>query len=217
IHHEKQEGRSPAEFEKKGYFDDAVANCFERYDHHLRQANAVDFDDLLLHVLRIAEDPNSLAGEEIRRRFEHVLVDEFQDVNQVQYRLVRAFSKYTRNLCTVGDDDQSIYRWRGADVRVIRNFRRDYPDAVVVKLEQNYRSTGHIVQSALGVIKPSAEREPKELWTSNKEGEQVLIVTADSEHDEAGWVVEHIRTLIERGLSGREIAVFYRVHAQSRV
>ncbi len=217
IHHEKQEGRSPADFEKRGYFDDAVGECFARYEQHLKQANAVDFDDLLLHVLRIAEDQSSLAGEEIRGRFEHVLVDEFQDVNQVQYRLVRAFSKSTRNLCTVGDDDQSIYRWRGADVRVIRNFRRDYPDALIVKLEQNYRSTGHIVRSALGVIKPSAEREPKELWTSNKDGEPVLVVTADSEHDEAGWVVEHIRTLIQNGVSGRDIAVFYRVHAQSRV
>ncbi|MBK8254336.1 MAG: UvrD-helicase domain-containing protein [Polyangiaceae bacterium] len=217
IHHEKQEGRSPAEFEKRGFFDDAVAECFSRYEHHLKQANAVDFDDLLLHVLRLVEDEKSLAGEEIRHRFEHVLVDEFQDVNQVQYRLVRAFSKRTRNLCTVGDDDQSIYRWRGADVRVIRNFRRDYPDATVVKLEQNYRSTGHIVRSALGVIEPSSEREPKELWTDNKDGEPVLVVTADSEHDEAGWVVEHVRTLIEHGVSGRDIAVFYRVHAQSRV
>jgi DNA helicase-2/ATP-dependent DNA helicase PcrA len=217
IHHEKQEGRTPSEFEKKSYFDDQVGECFARYEQHLRQANAVDFDDLLLHVLRIAEDPESYAGEEIRRRFDHVLVDEFQDVNQVQYRLVRAFTQRTRNLCTVGDDDQSIYRWRGADVRVIRNFRRDYSDATVVKLEQNYRSTGHIVRSALGVIKPSAQREPKELWTSNKDGEPVLVVTADSEHDEAGWVVEHVRTLIEKGTSARDIAVFYRVHAQSRV
>ncbi|MEZ4302626.1 MAG: UvrD-helicase domain-containing protein [Polyangiaceae bacterium] len=217
IHHEKQEGRSPADFEKKGYFDDAVAQCFERYEAHLKNANAVDFDDLLLHVLRIAEDPHSLPGEDIRSRFEHVLVDEFQDVNQVQYRLVRAFTHHSKNLCTVGDDDQSIYRWRGADVRVIRNFRRDYPDATVVKLEQNYRSSGHIVRSALGVIKPSAQREPKEIWTSNKDGEHVLIVTADSEHDEAGWVVEHVRTLVEHGVSARDIAIFYRVHAQSRV
>ena len=217
IHQEKQEARSPEDFLKKGYFDDAVAECYARYEHHLKQANAVDFDDLLLHVLRIVEDPQSMPGEDIRRRFEHVLVDEFQDVNQVQYRLVRAFTARTRNLCTVGDDDQSIYRWRGADVRVIRNFKRDYPDATIIKLEQNYRSTGHIVRSALGVIKPSAEREPKELWTSNKDGEQVLVVTADSEHDEAGWVVEHIRTLLEHGLSARDIAVFYRVHAQSRV
>ncbi len=217
IHHEKQEGRSPKDFEKKSYFDDAVGECFARYEQHLQQANAVDFDDLLLHVLRILEDKESYAGEELRTRFEHVLVDEFQDVNQVQYRLVRGFTAATRNLCTVGDDDQSIYRWRGADVRVIRNFKRDYPDATIVKLEQNYRSTGHIVRSALGVIKPSAEREPKEIWTANKDGEQVLEVVADSEHDEAAWVVEHIRTLIERGVSARDIAIFYRVHAQSRV
>ncbi len=218
IHHEKQEGRSPKDFEKNSYFDDAVGECFARYEQHLLQANAVDFDDLLLHVLRILEDKESFAGEELRTRFEHVLVDEFQDVNQVQYRLVRGFTEHTRNLCTVGDDDQSIYRWRGADVRVIRNFKRDYPDATIVKLEQNYRSTGHIVRSALGVIKPSAEREPKEIWTANKDGEQVLEVVADSEHDEAAWVVEHIRTLIQTlGISARDIAIFYRVHAQSRV
>ena len=217
IHAEKQEGRSPKDFEKKSYFDDAVGECFARYEQHLQQANAVDFDDLLLFVLRILEDKESYAGEELRTRFEHVLVDEFQDVNQVQYRLVRGFTEQTRNLCTVGDDDQSIYRWRGADVRVIRNFKRDYPDATIVKLEQNYRSTGHIVRSALGVIKPSAEREPKEIWTANKDGEQVLEVVADSEHDEAAWVVEHIRTLIETGVSAKDIAIFYRVHAQSRV
>ncbi len=217
IHHEKQEGRGPEVFSKQGYFDDAVGECYARYEHHLKQANAVDFDDLLLHVLRIVEDSESLPGHDIRMRFDHVLVDEFQDVNQVQYRLVRAFTQETRNLCTVGDDDQSIYRWRGADVRVIRNFRRDYPDATIIKLEQNYRSTGNIVRSALGVIKPSTEREPKELWTSNKDGEPVLVVTADSEHDEAGYVVEYVRTLLERGTSARDIAVFYRVHAQSRV
>jgi len=217
IHHEKQEGRSPADFVKQGYFDDAVGECFAKYEQHLKQANAVDFDDLLLHVLRVVEDPDSPAGEELRLRFHHVLVDEFQDVNQVQYRLVKGLTLHTHNLTTVGDDDQSIYRWRGADVRVIRNFRRDFPDATVIKLEQNYRSTGNIVRSALGVIKPSAEREPKEIWTANKDGEPVLVVGADSEHDEAGWVVEHVRTLIEHGVSARDIAIFYRVHAQSRV
>ena len=119
----------------------AQAQCFEEYQRHLKEANAVDFDDILLAVLRLVEDPESLAGQEIRGRFWYVLVDEFQDVNQVQYRLVRAFAGERKNLCVVGDDDQSIYRWRGADVRIVRGFRRDFPDAMVVKLEQNYRST----------------------------------------------------------------------------
>ncbi|WP_437289045.1 ATP-dependent helicase [Sorangium sp. So ce406] len=217
IHAEKQEGRGPGEFERNGYFDDAIARCFAAYERHLKAANAVDFDDLLLSVLRLAEDPASLAGEDLRGRFRHVLVDEFQDVNQVQYRLVRAFCKSHDNLCVVGDDDQSIYRWRGADVRIVRGFRRDFPHATVVKLEQNYRSVGHVVRGALGVIRHASDREPKELWTSNQDGAQIDVVAADSEHDEAAWVVECIRELIAQGVSPNEIAVFYRIHAQSRV
>jgi DNA helicase II / ATP-dependent DNA helicase PcrA len=217
IHAEKQEGRSPADMERKGYFDDAIARCFEAYERHLKAANAVDFDDLLLAVLRLVEDPKSLAGDDLRGRFRHVLVDEFQDVNQVQYRLVRGFCKEHDNLCVVGDDDQSIYRWRGADVRIVRGFRRDFPGASVVKLEQNYRSGGHIVRGALGVIRPATDREPKELWTSNPDGEPIVVVAADSEHDEAAWVVECIRELLARGVSPREVAIFYRIHAQSRV
>ncbi|XXT21423.1 UvrD-helicase domain-containing protein [Sorangium sp. So ce429] len=217
IHAEKQEGRGPGEFERKGYFDDAIARCFEAYERHLKAASAVDFDDLLLSVLRLAEDPASLAGEDLRGRFRHVLVDEFQDVNQVQYRLVRAFCKSHDNLCVVGDDDQSIYRWRGADVRIVRGFRRDFPHATVVKLEQNYRSIGHVVRGALGVIRHASDREPKELWTSNKDGAPIDVVAADSEHDEAAWVVECIKELIAQGVSPNEIAVFYRIHAQSRV
>ncbi|WP_437799056.1 ATP-dependent helicase [Sorangium sp. So ce693] len=217
IHAEKQEGRGPAEFERKGYFDDAIARCFEAYERHLKAASAVDFDDLLLSVLRIAEDPTSFAGEDLRGRFRHVLVDEFQDVNQVQYRLVRAFCKSHDNLCVVGDDDQSIYRWRGADVRIVRGFRRDFPHATVVKLEQNYRSIGHVVRGALGVIRHASDREPKELWTANQDGTPIDVVAADSEHDEAAWVVEGVRELIAQGVSPNEIAVFYRIHAQSRV
>src|SRR5262249_8105356 len=168
-------------------------------------------------VLRSVEDEESLPGQEIRAKFRHVLVDEFQDVNQVQYRLVRALSSSTKNLCVVGDDDQSIYRWRGADVRIVRGFRRDFPDATIVKLEQNYRSTGHIVRGALGVIKPAADSAPKELWTDNQAGDPLTIVSCDNEHDEAAFVVERIHEAVARGISPREIAVFYRIHAQSRV
>jgi DNA helicase-2/ATP-dependent DNA helicase PcrA len=217
IHREKQEGRSPGEFVKESYVDDIVVQCYEAYQRHLKSANAVDFDDLLLAVMRIAEDPEGLAGSELRRRFRHVLVDEFQDVNRVQYRLVRALCMEHGNLCVVGDDDQSIYRWRGADVRIVRGFRRDFPDATVVKLEQNYRSTGHIVKAALSVIRSAKEREPKELWTSNKDGEVISVVSAENEHDEAAWVAERIRETIALGVSAGDIAVFYRVHAQSRV
>ncbi|APR79975.1 ATP-dependent DNA helicase UvrD/PcrA [Minicystis rosea] len=218
IHHAKQEGKGPEDVEREaGFQGNILAKCFEGYQRRLKDANAVDFDDLLLSVLRIVEDPESLPGQEIRGRFRHVLVDEFQDVNQVQYRLVRALASSTHNLCVVGDDDQSIYRWRGADVRIVRGFRRDNPNATVIKLEQNYRSSGNIVKGALGVIKPASDREPKELWTANQDGESISIVATDNEHDEAAFVVERIRELCVKGVSPREIAVFYRIHAQSRV
>ena len=218
IHAAKQEGKGPADVEREaGFQGNILARCFEGYQRRLKEANAVDFDDLLLSVLRIVEDPESLPGEEIRGRFRHVLVDEFQDVNQVQYRLVRAFSASTQNLCVVGDDDQSIYRWRGADIRIVRGFRRDFPGAKIVKLEQNYRSTGHIVRGALGVIKSAEGREPKELWTANHDGEAITVVAAENEHDEAAFVIDRIRELVAKGVSPREIAVFYRIHAQSRV
>jgi DNA helicase-2/ATP-dependent DNA helicase PcrA len=216
VHKEKQEGRGPEDYVPDSYVGDVVAKVFAEYERRLKDANAVDFEDLLLKTLRLAED-KGLVGEELRRRFEHVLVDEFQDTNQVQYRLVRAFVQESRNLCVVGDDDQSIYRWRGADVRNIRGFKRDFPEALVVKLEQNYRSTGHIVKAALGVIQPARDREPKELWTARRDGEPIVNLAADSERDEAAWVVERVKEALARGLPANEIAIFYRVHAQSRV
>jgi DNA helicase-2/ATP-dependent DNA helicase PcrA len=216
IHHEKQEGRGPHSFESKGFFDDAIIKVYEGYEKYLRKANAVDFDDLILRVLHIAEDEQSMIGNDLRARFSHVLVDEFQDVNQVQYRLVKALAA-SRNLCVVGDDDQSIYRWRGADVRIVRNFRRDFPETIVVKLEQNYRSVGNIVSTALGVIKPAKDREPKEIWTARAPGHAIVVVAAQNEHDEAAWVAERVRDLEAHGIALGQIAIFYRVHAQSRV
>ena len=217
IHKEKQEGRGPSEMVSEGYIDDMVVRCYEAYQRHLQSANAVDFEDLILSVVRIAEDPKSMAGEELRRKFRYVLVDEFQDVNMIQYRLVKAMAAEHRNLCVVGDDDQSIYRWRGADVRIMRNFKRDFAGSTVVKLEQNYRSSGHIVKGALGVIRPARDREPKELWTARNDGEPIVVVATQNEHDEAAFVADRIREATERGVSARDIAVFYRVHAQSRV
>lgn len=216
IHREKQEGRGPDSFESQGFFDDVIIKVYAGYEKYLRKANAVDFDDLILRVLHIAEDQRSMVGDELRARFRHVLVDEFQDVNQVQYRLVKALAA-SRNLCVVGDDDQSIYRWRGADVRIVRNFRRDFSDTTVVKLEQNYRSVGNVVASALGVIKPAKDREPKEIWTARESGDAVVVVAAQNEHDEAAWVAERVRDLERHGIALGEIAIFYRVHAQSRV
>ena len=214
IHKHKQEGRGPDEAASASYVDDIALRIFRAYEERLRAANAVDFEDLILLVTRLFGTPE---GDRIRRRYDYVLVDEFQDTNATQYRFLRELARDHSNLCVVGDDDQSIYRWRGADVRNIRGFRRDYPGATIVKLEQNYRSTGRIVWAALAVIARSTEREPKELWTGNAEGEPIRVVAARDERDEAAFVVEAISRARAEGTDAREIAVFYRVHAQSRV
>ncbi len=216
ISREKREGRGPNEVKGDAGFNDALPEIYQRYQKALLLANAVDFDDLLLLMARIAENPESRGGEELRNRFLYVLVDEFQDTNLIQYRLIRALSARRRNLCVVGDDDQSIYGWRGADVRLIRSFRRDFADAVVIKLEQNYRSTGNIVKGALGVIEPAHQREPKNLWTARDPGETIKVRLVKDEREEASFVVRTVKSEMARGVSADEIAVFYRVHAQSR-
>ncbi|HEY0463011.1 MAG TPA: UvrD-helicase domain-containing protein, partial [Polyangiaceae bacterium] len=216
ISREKREGRGPSEVKGDAGFNDALPDIYVRYQIALRLANAVDFDDLLYLMALIAENPNSVGGEELRNRFIHVLVDEFQDTNLIQYRLIRALSARRRNLCVVGDDDQSIYRWRGADVRLIRSFRRDFSDAVVIKLEQNYRSTGNIVKAALGVIEAADVREPKKLWTEQPPGEKVKVRLVKDEREEASFVVRTIKSELARGVAADQMAVFYRVHAQSR-
>src|SRR6478735_7016400 len=217
ISSSKQDGKDPAEHDLGEGFDPNLVRLGRDYQAALRRSNAVDFDDLLLYVLRLVEDQDSPAGRELRSRFEHVLVDEFQDTNWVQYRIVRALSGSTRNLCVVGDDDQSIYRWRGADVRIIRGFKKDFPETLVVKLEQNYRSTGNIVKAALGVIAPAATREPKELWTEAPAGPPVLVYGSTDERDEAAFVMRGLVSARQSGISPASLAVFYRVHAQSRV
>lgn len=213
----KRDGGDPLETDVGGGFDRGLSQIGRGYQEALARSNAVDFDDLLLLTLKVAENPDSRAGADLRSRFLHVLVDEFQDTNLVQYRIVRAMTAETRNLCVVGDDDQSIYRWRGADVRIIRGFRDDFPEAEVVKLEQNYRSSGNIVRAALSVIAPARTREPKELWTEADAGAKVVVRTCQSERDEAAFVASGIARARSVGENPREMAVFYRVHAQSRV
>jgi DNA helicase II / ATP-dependent DNA helicase PcrA len=215
ISGEKREGILPEQTRRDGRMESTLVDVYERYQAALVRSDAVDFDDLLLYMMRIAESETT-DGEELRGRFSHVLVDEFQDTNLIQYRLVHALSSRMRNLCVVGDDDQSIYRWRGADVRLIRNFRRDFPDAKVVKLEQNYRSSGNIVAAALGVIQPARQREPKVLWTDAAAGEPVRVRALGDEREEATFVAGSIRGELGRGTPADQIAVFYRVHAQSR-
>ncbi len=227
IHALKQEAIAPDEVPRNSRRDDLVVSLYEEYDKRLRAADACDFDDLLLHVLRLVERPDpppheraddrTLAGVSIRALFRYVLVDEFQDTNAVQYRLVRALVRAHGNLAVVGDDDQSIYRWRGADVRNIRGFAKDFPGARVVKLEQNYRSTARIVRAALAVIGKSRERIAKELWTANDEGELVEVRSAVDERDEAQQVAAYVDARQAEGVARRDLAVLYRTNAQSRV
>ena len=217
IHAEKREGRLPQDVDLSRGFDEMLLEVYEGYQRAMRTAAAVDFEDLILEAMRLAENEALPEGRAIRERFGHVLVDEFQDTNLTQYRLVKALSQATRNLCVVGDDDQSIYRWRGADVRLIRGFRRDFPDAQVVKLEQNYRSTGNIVAAALGVISSAHNREPKKLWTDADAGQKVRLLAVRDEREEAQKVARIVREQSEAGISPKEMAIFYRVHAQSRV
>ncbi|MCL2822559.1 MAG: UvrD-helicase domain-containing protein [Polyangiaceae bacterium] len=197
--------------------DPTTTRILAEYQRRLLLANAVDFDDLIIHIVNIAEDPQSTPGAELRTRFQHILVDEFQDVNQVQYRLIKALATNSHSICVVGDDDQSIYRWRGADVRIIRGFKHHFPGTQTIKLEENYRSSSNIVRAALAIISSSREREPKQLFTENPAGRPIRIIQTETERNEASTVARAIDAAIINGIRRSEIAVFYRVHAQSRV
>jgi len=186
------------------------------YERRMKSLNALDFDDLLLKTLEmLADHPPVL--EAYRRKFRYVLVDEYQDTNRAQYELVRLLTAESRNLCVVGDDDQSIYGWRGADIRNILDFEKDYPDAAVIKLEQNYRSTSNILDAANQVIANNLGRKDKTLWTEHGIGEPIRMYCAQDEQDEAAWIVQQIVDLRGKGASLRDIAVLYRTNAQSRV
>jgi ATP-dependent DNA helicase UvrD/PcrA len=193
-----------------------LAQVYQLYQDRLREMNALDFGDLLLQTHRLFEtDPAAVARW--RGRATHLLVDEYQDTNHVQYLLVRALSAPSGKLCVVGDEDQSIYRWRGADIRNILDFERDFPDARIVKLEQNYRSSKTILAAAGTVIEHNRERKPKRLWTDNPAGEPVVYYTGTTERDEADYVAREIGRLIEGDFTPAAIVVFVRVNAQSRV
>jgi DNA helicase-2/ATP-dependent DNA helicase PcrA len=223
IHNKKREGIGPEASEVTPEFDATLVNIYAGYERALRAADAVDFDDLILHMVRLLEaepKPGSLMGhasKELRGRYDYVLVDEFQDTNAIQYRWVRALAERTQNLCVVGDDDQSIYAWRGADVRNIRDFVSDFPDAKVIKLEQNYRSSGNIVMAARRVIEAAHDRQDKALWTEEKAGDKIILTALRDEREEAQLVARTLKERIASGISPRELAVFYRINAQSRV
>ncbi|MBI4285870.1 MAG: UvrD-helicase domain-containing protein [Chloroflexi bacterium] len=199
------------------HFEEVAGRVYERYQQLLEKSNALDFDDLLMKVVQLFKSsPETLA--KYQNRYLHVLVDEFQDTNLVQYELVKLIGGKHRNICVVGDPDQSIYSWRFADLRNILNFEKDYPDAKLVFLEQNYRSTKLILEVASNVIAANEQRKPKGLWTENEPGEPVRVVETYTEQEEAQFVVNEIENLVEREkFRLRDCAVMYRTNAQSRV
>jgi DNA helicase-2/ATP-dependent DNA helicase PcrA len=200
----------------RGPWEKKAALVYSRYEKRLRETGAVDFDDLLLLVVRLlAEHPEALAY--YRSLWRYVLVDEYQDTNRAQYRIIRLLTSEHRNVCVVGDSDQSIYKWRGADIRNILDFEDDFPGTKVVRLEQNYRSTQNILALAAGVIAHNVQRKDKTLWTENPAGEPARVYRAWDEHEEASFVAQAILGLRGEGVSWDGIAVFYRTNAQSRV
>jgi DNA helicase II / ATP-dependent DNA helicase PcrA len=216
IDRAKNRGQDPVTATADAYGGDVVRVVYPRYQQRLARENAVDFNDLLLKVLELADDAE--VGPELSRRFAHVLVDEFQDTNLVQYRLVRHLVRGTRNLTVVGDDDQSIYSWRGAEPRNLLDFDRDFPDARVVKLEQNYRSTAMILDAANAVISRNRDRHVKALWTEREGGDPILWEEAADERAEADFIARAITGLVaEEGRDWGDMAILYRTHAQSRV
>ncbi len=198
-------------------FDAQSIEVYAEYEKQMRQSNAVDFQDLLLKVYQLFQGHPGVL-EAYQERFRFLMVDEYQDTNHIQYLLVKALANKTRNLCVVGDEDQSIYSWRGADIQNILDFEKDFPEAVVIKLEQNYRSTKTIVGAATKVVAYNSERKVKELFTENDDGELITVREEQDEYEEARYVVRQIQNVLSNtDLSRSDIAIFYRTNAQSRV
>jgi DNA helicase-2/ATP-dependent DNA helicase PcrA len=208
----------PDEYKNRvaSFYDQTVADTYVLYQRRLLNSNAVDFDDLLMLTVEVLERFPE-ARTRWQKAFRYVLVDEYQDTNHAQYRLLQLLAGEHRNVFAVGDPDQSIYAFRGADIRNILEFERDFGGAKLIALEQNYRSTNSILRAANAVIGHNRERKPKNLWSELGEGDPVRAVEVEDEHAEARFVAAEVATLIDEGYSGSEIAVFYRTNAQSRV
>lgn len=214
IERQKNEARPPADVSSGGddEFGNRAVDLYSAYQQRLKTLGALDFGDLILGVIVLfRENPELL--ERYRRRFRYVLVDEYQDTNHAQYLMVSMLAGGHRNLCVVGDDDQSIYAWRGADIRNILEFERDFPGAHIVRLDRNYRSTANIIEAAHAVISNNGARMDKRMWTENPDGTPITVFTAADERDEAAWVVEKLGAL---GDARGDAAIFYRTNAQSR-
>ena len=218
ISRAKNESISPRKYESiaEGYFERIVAEVYPLYQDALRLNNSLDFDDLLLFTVDLL-NKNSEVCQFYQNKFEYILVDEYQDTNRCQYELVRLLAGKKQNICVVGDDDQSIYAFRGADIRNILDFEKDYPNSRVLRLEQNYRSTQNILDAAWNVVQNNKARKPKQLWTEQEDGELITCYEAMDESDEAGYVGTQIEDWCVEGVDYKDFAVFYRTNAQSRI
>lgn len=216
ISNAKAELIDPESLVATSHYEEVVRRVYAHYQKLLVECNALDFDDLLMKTVTLFQN-NPEVLSKYQSRYLHVMIDEFQDTNIAQYKLAKLLAEKHRNICVVGDPDQSIYSWRAADVRNILEFERDYPDAKVVMLEQNYRSTRNILEAASGVISPNEQRKKKELWTDNDHGELIDITEAFNEMEEAQFVANTIERLVDiEGYSMGDCAVMYRTNAQSR-
>lgn len=219
ISHAKDSMLSPADYQAAAGSDFRLAKIgavYELYQKRLREADAMDFDDLLGNTVELFRQcPDVL--EYYQNRFRYIMVDEYQDTNQVQYEFVRLLAEKSKNLCVVGDDDQSIYKFRGATIENIMSFEKSYPNAKVIRLEQNYRSTKNILNAANAVISNNEERKGKTLWTENPEGDKIQIHTSSNEQDEAGFVATTILEQVAKGRKYSDFAVLYRMNSQSNI
>lgn len=216
ISQAKNELQLPEDMPANNYRDEVVVRVYQRYQQMLLASNALDFDDLLLWTARLLQD-NVAVRNKYAQRFQHVLVDEFQDTNQAQYSLLKHLASFHNNIYVVGDTDQSIYRWRGADYRNVLRFEKDYPDAQVILLEQNYRSTQRILDAAMAVIDRNPHRTRKQLFSDRGAGEKIRIHMTLNEQETGRYIVEQIAMAVQAGASLGDFAVMYRVNAQSRL
>lgn len=207
-----QEGKQSA----KNFFEQRIADLYEKYQQKLQSNQSLDFDDLLIQTVRLFQEVPSVK-EYYQRKFKYIHVDEYQDTNHAQYVLVKMLAEHYQNICVVGDSDQSIYQFRGADITNILNFERDYPQANLIKLEQNYRSTKRILSAANHVIAHNTERKEKQLWTDNEDGLPIQLYEMESEMEEAHTILQIIKKGIEQGHRYQDYAILYRTNAQSRV
>lgn len=198
------------------YKNRRIAEIYELYQKKLKANNALDFDDIIMKTVKLLKDNRDVLAH-YQRKFRYILVDEYQDTNRAQYELINILANEHRNLCVVGDDDQSIYKFRGADVRNILEFEKDYPEVATVKLEQNYRCTKRILEAANYVIANNEHRKKKRLWTENCQGDPIKLYRAETDRDEAAYIAREIESHIKDGRSYRDFAVLYRTNAMSRI